>query len=622
MINSDQFDFNKDEATHTDASPVTGTKVTKKQTKTTSQRRTVRVRKKNMDKKAAWTLEQMAEGVNSEDTDVQLTATVKLRQCISRQDIGDGSLTLDVQRIIDLKLVPRLIHLLSFGTHPKLVYETCWVLTNICKETFPQTKTVVDAGVIPVLVTKFQTADHELKGQLAWLVGNIAAECVNFRKQFVEVGIVPLLSEFISTSFDKKMLGEPMQTAVWAVGNLCLKTLGKFLPAEDEMKDYEDCDWTRSLLPTLTLWNRLLSKCNDFTVLNDTIFVVKNLFESPTITPTMFYESGIVKGIVHGIQKSDDVGNHSRYLMNEMSKTLEGRNALLGCDAWLTTCWKILTMENKKDDAEDIVQTMHIQICCVVSKFLEEHKDRMKDLIDTKIIPAMFDLLYSTTVNWAVKKEVLTALSHAVHGEEAIPYVPYFVSQGVLQRFCGAFAIFDKFVLRDCLRGLEDVLKFGATTPGNMNTYVSMVTDMGGVMKLVRLQQHQDNEVYLLALRILEIFFADVLEEDDKSSMLLDSAKGTKGQVQNEDEEFLCGQPPRVFRFEVGQRVECLIMESERGGVWEQGVVEELDYHHMCGHCRMLHQSAYLVKLDNGEQCKSSIDDDSMIKIPMITVLT
>jgi hypothetical protein len=145
---------------------------------------------------------------------------------------------------------------------------------------------------------------------------------------------------------------------------------------------------------------------------------------------------------------------------------------------------------------------------------------------------------------------------------------------------------------------------------------------MGGVMKLVRLQQHQDNEVYLLALRILEIFFADVLEEDDKSSMLLDSAKGTKGQVQNEDEEFLCGQPPRVFRFEVGQRVECLIMESERGGVWEQGVVEELDYHHMCGHCRMLHQSAYLVKLDNGEQCKSSIDDDSMIKIPMITVLT
>ena len=181
---------------------------TKNTTKSSSQRRTVRVRKKNMDKKAAWTLEQMAEGVNSEDTDVQLTATVKLRQCISRQDIGDGSLTLDVQRIIDLKLVPRLIHLLSFGTHPKLVYETCWVLTNICKETFPQTKTVVDAGVIPVLVTKFRTADHELKGQLAWLVGNIAAECVNFRKQFVEVGIVPLLSEFIATSFDKKMLGK------------------------------------------------------------------------------------------------------------------------------------------------------------------------------------------------------------------------------------------------------------------------------------------------------------------------------------------------------------------------------------------------------------------------------
>ena len=158
----------------TTTTTTTGSKTT---TVTTKQpRRTVRIRKKSLEKTKVWTLENMAEGVNAEDTNVQLTAMVKLRQCISRQDIGDGSLTLDVERIISLNLVPRLIYLLEHGTHPKLVYETCWVLTNICKETFPQTKTVVDAGVIPVLVAKFRTADHELKGQLAWLVGNISAE--------------------------------------------------------------------------------------------------------------------------------------------------------------------------------------------------------------------------------------------------------------------------------------------------------------------------------------------------------------------------------------------------------------------------------------------------------------
>tara|TARA_B100000780_G_C20999915_1_gene400069 strand:+ start:43 stop:876 length:834 start_codon:yes stop_codon:yes gene_type:complete len=276
-----------------------------------------------------------------------------------------------------------------------------------------------------------------------------------------------------------------MQTAVWAVGNLCLKTLGKYLPAEDEMKDYDDCDWTKSLLPTLELWNRLLLKCKDFTVLNDTIFVVKNLYESPTITNSMFYKSGIVKGIIHGISKSDDVGNHSRYLMNEMSKSANGRSTLLHCDTWLKTCWKILLLDgtnHKKDlhshqlvtnpnnaaasdgtsTSDDIVQTMHIQICCVISKFFEEDKSSMRHIIHhTKILPAMFDLLYSTTVNWAVKKEVLTALSHAVHGEEAVQHIPYFIKLGILQRFCGAFAIFDKFVLRDCLRGMEDVLKIG-----------------------------------------------------------------------------------------------------------------------------------------------------------------
>ena len=188
-----------------------GTKTTTTIT-TKTPRRTVRVRSKSKEQKKEWTLEDMAVGVNAEDTDVQLTAMVKLRQCISRQDIGDGSLTVDVERIISLNLVPRLIYLLEHGTHPKLVYETCWVLTNICKETFPQTKTVVDAGVIPVLVSKFRSADHELKGQLAWLVGNISAECVHFRKQFVEVGIVPLLTDFINISNEKKLFGEPMQT--------------------------------------------------------------------------------------------------------------------------------------------------------------------------------------------------------------------------------------------------------------------------------------------------------------------------------------------------------------------------------------------------------------------------
>ena len=135
------------------------------------------------------------------------------------------------------------------------------------------------------------------------------------------------------------------------------------------------------------------------------------------------------------------------------------------------------------------------------------------------------------------------------------------------------------------------------------NMYAKMVSEMGGVLKLVRLQQHQDHEVYVISLRILETYFKDVVEEDQ------DGGDGSSG-----DESKISGQPPRVFRFQVGTRVECLIVESDRGGVWESGTVEELDYHHMCGHCRMLHQSAYLVKLDNGDQCKSSIDDDTMVR--------
>jgi hypothetical protein len=247
-----------------------------------------------------------------------------------------------------------------------------------------------------------------------------------------------------------------------------------------------------------------------------------------------------------------------------------------------------------------------------------------------------------------VKKEVLTAFSHAVHGDACKPYIPYFVSHGILQRFCGAFAIFDKFVLRDCLRGLDDVLKVGAMRAreslknneggedgktdsnkiGIQNEYALMVVQMGGVSKLIRLQQHQDDEVYKLSLGILETYFSNVLETDDRiiygnnnnnmSMIVNEQLQGEEKIIENISQNVslsLCGQPPRKYRFRVGQRVECLVMESEQGGVWEKGIIDELDYHHMCGHCRMLHQSAYLIKLDSGGTCKSSIDEDSMIRL-------
>jgi hypothetical protein len=181
-------------------------------------------------------------------------------------------------------------------------------------------------------------------------------------------------------------------------------------------------------------------------------------------------------------------------------------------------------------------------------------------------------------------------------------------------------------------------VKNGAKGVGE-NKYATMVEQMGGISKLIRLQQHQDDKVYVLALGILETYFPRVLEEDHRTVLVDESIKSTTTKKKDEQEQqeqkeseqqegpkkvltsqeeevriSLCGQPPRTYRFKVGQRVECLVMESEQGGVWEQGVVEELDYHHMCGHCRMLHQSAYLIKLDSGGTCKASLDEDSMIR--------
>lgn len=69
-----------------------------------------------------------------------------------------------------------------------------------------------------------------------------------------------------------------------------------------------------------------------------------------------------------------------------------------------------------------------------------------------------------------------------------------------------------------CLEGLDNILKVGESeknlgNTGDANLYAQLVDDAGGLEKIENLQNHDNNEIYEKAVKILETYWVD---EDDE----------------------------------------------------------------------------------------------------------
>jgi len=124
----------------------------------------------------------------SDVVDYQINAMVKLRKYLSLEKISNN-----INNVLALRMNPRFVELLK-SPSPILQYETCWVITNIAAGTTEQTRTIIDAGAVPVLIELLRSENKEVRTQAAWSLGNIAGDCGEFRDIVLHGGTLePLL---------------------------------------------------------------------------------------------------------------------------------------------------------------------------------------------------------------------------------------------------------------------------------------------------------------------------------------------------------------------------------------------------------------------------------------------
>jgi len=153
--------------------------------------------------------------------------------------------------------------------------------------------------------------------------------------------------------------------------------------------------------------------------------------------------------------------------------------------------------------------------CWTISNITAGNKTQIQAIIDANIVPPLIQLL--ANAEFDIKKEAAWGISNATSGGTP-EQIRYLVNQGCIKPLCDLLACSDARIITVALEGLENILKIGekdAKASGATNLYAQYIEEAEGLDKIEQLQNHQNNDIYEKAVKILESYFN--AEESDET---------------------------------------------------------------------------------------------------------
>ncbi|VVB07079.1 unnamed protein product [Arabis nemorensis] len=152
------------------------------------------------------------------------------------------------------------------------------------------------------------------------------------------------------------------------------------------------------------------------------------------------------------------------------------------------------------------------EACWIISNITAGNSNQIQAVIEAGIIQSL-----CLGSEFKVKKEAAWGISNAICGGTH-DQIRFMVSQGCIKPICDILACPDPVIITACLEALEDILVVGEAEKnlghtGDNNLYASMIDEAEGLEKIVKLQRHDNNEIYQKAAKILETFWT---EDGDK----------------------------------------------------------------------------------------------------------
>ncbi|EPS69743.1 hypothetical protein M569_05021, partial [Genlisea aurea] len=431
-------------------------------------------------------LPSMVDGVWSNDSRLQLEAVAWFRKLLSIDR------TSPIEEVIQSGVVPRFVEFLSREEFPQLQFEAAWALTNIASGTSDNTKVVIDHGAVPLFVNLLSSPNDDVREQAVWALGNVAGDSIQCRDLILGHGsLLPLISQ-LNANARLSML----RNATWALSNLCR---GKPQPPFEHVR------------PALSALRHLIHS-SDEEVLTDACWALSYLADCESDRIKAVVDSGVCPRLVELIlHPSPTVLTPAlRTVGNIATGNDEQTQSIVDCGA-LPCLVKLLTHHHEK--------SIQKEACWTVSNITAGNKEQIQAVIDAGLIPPLVNLLHNAYFD--VKKEAAWAISNATSGGTHEQIV-YLVKQKCIQPLCDLLNCPDPKIVVVSLEALHNILKVGESEKirnGDANHFARLVDEADGLEKIENLQSHNNNEVYVKALMLLEAYWVEDEDGEDASAL-------------------------------------------------------------------------------------------------------
>jgi len=427
----------------------------------------------------------LAKGCMSEDPATQIDCTRRLRKLLSIEKNPP------IQAVIDIGIVPRLVHFCRANGDATLVFEAAWALTNVASGNSTQTKIVIEQGAIPVFCNLLSSQHAEVKEQAVWALGNIAGDSYQCRDLVLRHGGLPHLMRLCQTQTapPSVML---LRNITWAMANLCR---GKPEP---------DFNAIRPVLMVMAMFIRM----DDPEVLIDTCWALSYISDDPSSGNTKI-QSVVDCGVIPRLVEL--LGHRETRVQTPALRCIG--NIVTGTDRQTQTTIEHGVIPRLLGLLSHPKRVVRKEACWSLSNITAGSIEQIEQCISANVLPRMIQVLATDEFN--VRKEATWALCNVTnHGKNK--HIRYLVDNGLLPPLCEMLNCSDPKIIQVAMEGIENTLKVGETDSASnngVNPFIDILEQCGGVDSLESLQRHDNEQIYEKAVSILQKFFE--IEEDE-----------------------------------------------------------------------------------------------------------